>query len=149
MNFSKVKQQGFTIVELLIVVVVIGILAAIVIVAYNGVTNSAKSSAWKSDAQNLAKIAEVVNARTGSYPSGANDAALTTSFNSTDTAKIPSGITIKRVTNVPTNASASTDAENKTYNVEPCTGGLYIYYPVAGASGNAETITIGTPTSCP
>ncbi len=31
------KQRGFTIVELLIVIVVIGVLAAIVIVAYNGV----------------------------------------------------------------------------------------------------------------
>jgi prepilin-type N-terminal cleavage/methylation domain-containing protein len=39
------KASGFTIVELLIVVVVIGILAAIVVVAYNGVTQSANASA--------------------------------------------------------------------------------------------------------
>jgi len=39
------KQSGFTIVELLIVVVVIAILAAITIVAYNGIQNRAKSSA--------------------------------------------------------------------------------------------------------
>jgi prepilin-type N-terminal cleavage/methylation domain-containing protein len=36
---------GFTIVELLIVIVVIGILAAIVIVAYNGIQNSANATA--------------------------------------------------------------------------------------------------------
>ena len=45
------KQTGFTIVELLIVIVVIGILAAITIVAYNGVqqraNNTAKISAVK------------------------------------------------------------------------------------------------------
>lgn len=38
------SQQGFTIVELLIVIVVIGILAAITIVAYNGIQNRAKDT---------------------------------------------------------------------------------------------------------
>jgi type II secretion system protein G len=38
------KQTGFTIVELLIVIVVIGILAAISLIAYNGVQNRAKVS---------------------------------------------------------------------------------------------------------
>lgn len=41
-------STGFTIVELLIVVVVIAILAAITIVAYNGITNSANEAAAKS-----------------------------------------------------------------------------------------------------
>ena len=41
-------QRGFTIVELLIVIVVIGILAAITIVAFNGVQNKAKQSAAQS-----------------------------------------------------------------------------------------------------
>jgi len=40
-TFSK-KQTGFTIVELLIVIVVIGILATITIVAYNGISTKAK-----------------------------------------------------------------------------------------------------------
>ena len=40
--------RGFTIVELLIVIVVIGILAALTIVGYNGVSNRAKESAAKS-----------------------------------------------------------------------------------------------------
>jgi len=44
----RTKAQGFTIVELLIVIVVIGILAAITIVAYNGVTEKARVSAGKS-----------------------------------------------------------------------------------------------------
>lgn len=48
MKIPQVRHQfahGFTIVELLIVIVIIAILAAIVIVAYNGVQTSAKASA--------------------------------------------------------------------------------------------------------
>jgi prepilin-type N-terminal cleavage/methylation domain-containing protein len=62
------KHSGFTIVELLIVVVVIGILAAIVIVAYNGITSSANDAAVKSDLANLAKKLEIEKAEKGKYP---------------------------------------------------------------------------------
>jgi len=47
--------KGFTIVELLIVVVVIAILAAITIVAYNGIQNRAKVSATQSSASQANK----------------------------------------------------------------------------------------------
>lgn len=47
--WAKRKSSGFTIVELLIVVVIIGILAAIVIVAYNGVTEQARASKRNAD----------------------------------------------------------------------------------------------------
>lgn len=61
-------NRGFTIVELLIVVVIIGILAAIVIVAYNGVTQLAKESSIKSDLSNAKKKLELYKADNGSYP---------------------------------------------------------------------------------
>ncbi len=47
------KQTGFTIVELLIVIVVIGILAAISIVAYNGIQNRTNDAAVRSDLRNF------------------------------------------------------------------------------------------------
>ena len=46
---GPMKQRGFTIVELLIVIVVIGVLAAITIVAYNGIQSRARDSARVSD----------------------------------------------------------------------------------------------------
>lgn len=62
------SRAGFTIVELLVVVVVIAILAAITIVAYNGITASAKESALKSDLSTTAKKLNVAKAEDGSFP---------------------------------------------------------------------------------
>lgn len=59
---------GFTIVELLIVIVVIGVLATIVVVAYNGITSSANTAAVKSDLSNIAKKLETYVATNGRYP---------------------------------------------------------------------------------
>lgn len=49
------KQKGFTIVELLIVIVVIAILAAISVVAYNGIQNRANDTAVQSDLSSIGK----------------------------------------------------------------------------------------------
>jgi type IV pilus assembly protein PilA len=59
------KESGFTIVELLIVIVVIGILAAITIVAYNGVQNRARTTTAQANAQEVQNKAEVYAADTG------------------------------------------------------------------------------------
>lgn len=62
------RLPGFTIVELLIVIVVIGILAAISIVAYNGMQIRATDSTTKFDAGNAGKQLELAKSETGVYP---------------------------------------------------------------------------------
>lgn len=56
------RQTGFTIVELLIVIVVIAILAAVSIVTYRGIQDRARKATLQSDLSNAAKAMEVAKA---------------------------------------------------------------------------------------
>jgi prepilin-type N-terminal cleavage/methylation domain-containing protein len=75
--WAKNKQTGFTIVELLIVIVVIGILAAITIVAYNGVQRKAQASVATSASTQSAKKLALYQADNGQYPATMAEAGIT------------------------------------------------------------------------
>lgn len=62
------KQTGFTIVELLIVIVVIDVLAAISIVAYSGIQARARDAERLNDAQQIVKSLNIDYVQNGSYP---------------------------------------------------------------------------------
>ena len=61
-------KSGFTIVELLIVIVVIGILAAITIVAYNGIQTRAKNTKTINATAAWIKAIKLYNAENDSWP---------------------------------------------------------------------------------
>lgn len=92
---KQTKSRGFTIVELLIVIVVIAILAAITIVAYNGIQNRAHTTSSKTTAANAAKKMEAYNAIQGNYPVSNTAALTTTALNAiSDSSLAGSGITL-------------------------------------------------------
>lgn len=71
----SMRRDGFTIVELLIVIVIIGILAAITIVAFNGVQNRAKTAAIQSSvSQANKKILAYAAQNSDQYPATLADA---------------------------------------------------------------------------
>ncbi|HEY5442516.1 MAG TPA: prepilin-type N-terminal cleavage/methylation domain-containing protein [Candidatus Saccharimonadales bacterium] len=65
----KKRNQGFTIVELLIVIVVIGILALLVITTYSGIQAKARNSKRQSDVKSLQTQLEAFFSQNGYYPS--------------------------------------------------------------------------------
>ena len=142
---KKNTQSAFTIVELLIVIVVIAILAAITIVAFNGVTARANTSSAEAAASTVAKKAEAYNAEQSSYP--ASSGALTNSSDATKPWYV-TGTTfslydeIDEEGSVPSNPS-SLDYDPCPYD-PPYTGAYISYFDYT--EGYTESITVGT---CP
>jgi general secretion pathway protein G len=69
-TFQARRQAGFTIVELLIVIVVIGILAVITIIAYNGIQSRANDSKTRTAANQLEKAIRTYTLYTSRMPLG-------------------------------------------------------------------------------
>lgn len=138
--------SGFTIVELLIVIVVIAILAAITVVAFNGVTDRANNSAVQNDLTNMAKRIEMDRVDRGTYIPGGSASGDSTLF---------PGFTFE-----PTKNAYYTNAHNLYY----CNGDLdgedtfrimarsksgttYRYSPESGIE-NLGSIGVGTAVAC-
>ncbi len=83
----KRKEQGFTIVELLIVIVVIGILAALVVTTFSGIQQKARDSERETDIKAVHGQLEAYYAQNGRYPTNANlddDAFITANMKGLD-----------------------------------------------------------------
>lgn len=70
-SLKKRAQQGFTIVELLIVIVVIGILAGLVITTYSGIQQNARNKERTTDLKALEGQLEAFYSEKGRYPTTA------------------------------------------------------------------------------
>ncbi|MGO3701684.1 MAG: type IV pilin protein [Candidatus Saccharimonadales bacterium] len=67
-RWARTQTSGFTIVELLIVIVVIAILAAISLVAFGAVQGRARVASLQSDLASTAKLMKMEHSKTGVYP---------------------------------------------------------------------------------
>lgn len=138
MTLKQTKQRGFTIVELLIVVVIIAILAAITIVAYNGIQNRAKTSAAQSQAASIVKKFEALNAVKGAYYStngagvtGANINTYAAALPVSTEANVDSTATVIAATNATTSGLTTTSAVSGSTAVVAawaCTAGANVWY---------------------
>ena len=122
------RKSGFTIVELLIVIVVIGILAAITIVAYNGVQQRARDTSRTVAVRNVMKALELYRIDNGVYPSVGTD-GVGYAMSTLSTALVPTYI--KAIPNDP-----NTSGPNYQYVRSTAASGAYgirIYYEAKAA----------------
>jgi prepilin-type N-terminal cleavage/methylation domain-containing protein len=117
----KKRNQGFTIVELLIVIVVIGILALLVITTYSGIQQKARNSKRQTDVKSLQTQLEAFFSENGYYPSRTdmNDSASSTGF----VQKQMKGLDLGALTD------PSNPTQSKTLAAAP-TAKSYAYQPV-------------------
>jgi len=163
-------QKGFTIVELLIVVVVIAILAAITIVSYNGITNRANASGAQAAAASLQKKAELFAADgpTGNYP---HLVSPLTGAAADKTYATPASLFASTTSPAATNLTLTPDNGKSSARYYACAAGVttpgsgnvtaanvtgarieYMNYTSAGSSfiniGNPGTVTTGNYVNC-
>lgn len=140
MTLKQTKAKGFTIVELLIVVVIIAILAAITIVAYNGIQNRAKASAGAQLANSVAKKAEAYNSArsTGSgYPTH-TELTATTSAVAEAQLDSPSSVLSAAVT-----SSTADSGKAVSYTNQSATGACVGYWDFSASTPAIKYIKVG------
>ena len=134
----KDTQKGFTIVELLIVIVVIGILAAITVVAYSGIQQRARDTVRKSDLAQLKKAILLYSVDNGDYveagcggngvgwgwlPSDYDGAGPFKSINTC----LTDGKYLSKVLTDPSGLSSCSGLTCRAYMKASCAGGTYLY----------------------
>src|ERR1700757_4483145 len=73
-------QKGFTLVELLVVIVILGILAAVVVFAVNGIQDRGNQSACSTDASAVRTAVEAYRSQSGNQATDPTMAQLVPNF---------------------------------------------------------------------
>ncbi|MGH7218403.1 MAG: type IV pilin protein [Candidatus Microsaccharimonas sp.] len=128
------KQTGFTIVELLIVIVVIAILAAITIVSYNGITKQAQRSVVAGDVRNVNQQIEGHRILKGAFPGSITDCPTP----ATGSLCYPSGATTVTYKSIIPATDAYTIVTDASYEVSVQADKAFSYYSPAEKTGIRE-----------
>ena len=153
----RIQQKGFTIVELLIVIVVIAILAAITIVAYNGITNRARVSAVQTSvSQASRKVLTHAATNADNYPATLSETGINESNGTTYQYTSDNTVNPKKYCVTATNGTTSFYSSNTNQTLQPgiCPGhNLVVWNKSVPASmplssiAEADTSTFKTATA--
>jgi len=90
---KNLLERCFTLVELLIVIVILGILAGIVVFAVGNLTTNAKSNACATEKSTITTALEAYKANTGSYPADGPGAIKAMDYlTGSNSAVVPAGV---------------------------------------------------------
>jgi general secretion pathway protein G len=127
------KQKGFTLVELMVVIIILAVLTGIAIPSYLALRNRAREQATRSEMQNIATAISVYEADHEEFPTGVDIGDLEDALEADDL----SG-TGAYMANVPTK-----DAWNDDYSYTSADGSSYTLSSNGGTGAAAITITDG------
>ncbi|MBL8871812.1 MAG: prepilin-type N-terminal cleavage/methylation domain-containing protein [Planctomycetaceae bacterium] len=125
---AKNKAKGFTLVELVVVVVIIGILAAVAAPRFLNKTDAAKAQVTLQKASAMRSAIEILRADTGSYPT--SDTALDTALEAYIRGGVPS-VDFKTLSGAKVHVITGTDPTSIPTGV--ASGSVWIYNSSTGS----------------
>lgn len=165
MNVSKYTvSRGFTLIEILVVLLIIGTLSAVVFANFSDARVSAKNKALKSDLKELQLSLELYKSQNGNYPdigvcgSTSSGVSMARSLDAAcSTINIIAGLSPDFIDKLPTHRGAANASCDIIYQVE---SGARSWYKLTAANcfGGATNALSGVsvdddlarcPTSCP
>jgi type IV pilus assembly protein PilA len=144
LNRRKKGEKGFTLVELLVVVIIIGILAAVAVPIYLNQRKSAWRSSVQSDVKNASLVLETVSTEKNGKLAG-----LTVGTGNKCTADASCEVEGEKITVSKGNTLTFTINTDNTYKIEGKNENLSETTVYDSATGSLTTTKSSTPTASP